>query len=331
MDVAYLTGGSAEPELNGVTPHPLIAINNYDPRLLWQLLRLIRQIRPDILHTWIMQMDILGGISASLSGIPWLLREPSSPMAILPTWKRRLRVRIAAGASAIVSNSAGGDDYWKTQHPSVRRYIVPNGLPVDDIDRTEAAFVPGSLSSTLPVVLYVGRLISSKNLNVFLEALARAKQQKDVLGIVCGVGPQQSELEKLRHKLGLDADVYFTGYLPNTSVWALMKKASVFVSLSGYEGCPNAVMEAMACGCPLVLSDIPAHREILDENGALFTDPVNIQQTADTIIKALINAEASKDRVIVARQKAEEWSIAEMARNYERIYKDVTLNFSASR
>ncbi len=54
------------------------------------------------------------------------------------------------------------------------------------------------------------------------------------------------------------------------SVWALMKKASVFVSLSAYEGCPNTVMEAMACGCPIIVSDIPEHREILDEQSALF-------------------------------------------------------------
>ena len=87
-----------------------------------------------------------------------------------------------------------------------------------------------------------------------------------MVGILCGEGPQRSELEVMRHKLGLDADVHFTGHLPAASVWALMKKASVFVSLSAYEGCPNTVMEAMACGCPLVLSDIPAHREILDES-----------------------------------------------------------------
>jgi glycosyltransferase involved in cell wall biosynthesis len=205
-------------------------------------------------------------------------------------------------------------------------------LPLHKIDRIVAASPPGLAKSDAPNVLYVGRLRSdgsaSKNLKAFLEALACVKQQQNVLGILCGDGPQRSELEVLRHKLGLDADVHFTGHLPTASVWALMKKASVFVSLSAYEGCPNTVMEAMACGSPLVLSDIPAHREILDESCALFVDPSNIQQTVDTIVKALYNADASKSRALIAKQKTQEWSIAEMARNYERVYNEVISHYS---
>jgi glycosyltransferase involved in cell wall biosynthesis len=81
-------------------------------------------------------------------------------------------------------------------------------------------------------------------------------------------------------------------------------------------------MEAMVCGCPLVLSDIPAHREILDESCALFVDPSNVQQTSSAIIQVLNNTEASKERALLAKQKTRNWSIAEMARNYERVYKE---------
>ena len=332
VHVAYSSKGPNPPELRGVVHHQLTSRSNYDPYLLWQIIRIIRRIRPDIIHTWILQMDILGGIAARLTGVPWIFREPSSSMAYLPTWKNRLRVWVGSGASAIVSNSRGGDEYWKTQLPYSRRYIVPNGLPVDEIDRVIAALPPGLAKPEAPIVLYVGRLTSdvsaTKNLKAFLEALACVRQQQNVLGILCGEGPQRSELEMLRHKLGLDADVHFTGHLPDTSVWALMKKASVFVSLSAYEGCPNTVMEAMACGCPLVLSDIPAHREILDESCALFVDPSNIQQTADTIVQVLNNVDASKTRAMIAKQKTQEWSIAEMARNYERVYKEVISHHS---
>ena len=324
VDVAYLNNGPDRLELSGVTMHQLVARNNYDPYLLWQLVRLIRRLKPDVVHTWILQMDILGGMAARLNGVPWIFREPCSAMAYPPTWKNLLRVRVGSGAIAIVSNSSGGDEYWKTQLPHSRRYIVPNGLPVHEIDRTVAALPPGLAKSEVPIVLYAGRLTSDgsaiKNLKVFLKALAYVRPQQNVLGILCGEGPQRSELEKLRHKLGLDADVHFTGHLPVALVWALMKKASVFVSLSAFEGCPNTVMEAMACSCPLVLSDIPAHREILNERCALFVDPSNIQQTADTIVQALCNADTSKGRAFIAKQKTQEWSIAEMAKNWERVY-----------
>ena len=323
VHIAYSTDGPHKPELPGVMLHRLKVISNHDPYLLWQLVRITRSIKPDIIHTWILQMDILGGIAARLSGIPWIFREPSSAMAYLPTWKQRLRIRVGSGANAIVSNSRGGDEYWKDQLPYSSRNIIQNGLLVNTINRTEAALPPGLVKTEAPIVLYAGRMIESKNLKVFLEALALVKQKQNVFGMLCGEGPQQAELKILINKLGLDANVHLTGHLPAASVWALMKKASVFVSLSTYEGCPNTVIEAMACSCPLVLSNIPAHREILDESSALFVDPSSIQQTAENILQTLCNADTSKGRALIAKQKTQEWTIPEMASNYEKVYKEL--------
>ncbi len=323
VHIAYIKEGTYKPELSGVVLHRLTTRYNYDPYLLWQLFRIARLIKPNIINTWILQMDILGGIGAKLNKIPWIFREPSSTVGYSPTWKNRLRVRVGSFANAIVSNSRGGDEYWKTKLPYSRRYIVSNGLPMDEIDNTVAVLPLGLSKLDAPMVLCVGRMIASKNLRLFLEALACVKQGHNVSGIFCGEGPQRSELEGLRHKLGLDGDVHFLGHLPIASVWAILKKATVFVSLSAYEGCPNTVMEAMACGCPLVLSDIPAHREIVDGRCALFVDPSNSQQVADNIIDTLSNAGASRGRALIAKQKTRDWSTVAMARNYERVYKDI--------
>ena len=324
VHAAYSTDGPIRPELPGVVLHQFKSRSNYDPYLLLQLQRLIRSIKPDIIHTWILQMDILGGLVAKLNRIPWILREPVQAPGYLPSWKYRLRIWVGSGASAIVSNSRGGDRYWEIQRPKSRRYVVPNGLPVYEIDRIDTILTRGLPNSKSPIVLNVGRLVEvQKRQKAFLEALAYVKQKQEVLGVLCGEGPQKPEFEWLKHKLGLDANVLFTGYLPAVSCWQLMKKASVFVSLSAFEGCPNAVMEAMACGCPLVVSDIPAHREILDESCARFVDPSNIQQTATTIVQCLRDVDASKDRALVAKQKAQQWSIAGMAKNYETVYNEV--------
>jgi glycosyltransferase involved in cell wall biosynthesis len=137
---------------------------------------------------------------------------------------------------------------------------------------------------------------------------------------LCGQGPQRAELEALTHKLGIYKDVFFTGYLPAASVWALIKKSSVFVSLSTYEGCPNTVMEAMVCGSPIVVTDIPGHREILDEASTLFVSSFNSQHVADKIIQALSDLNASQKRVSVAQEKTKQWDISEVAEKWERVY-----------
>lgn len=322
VHIAYIYDGPHKPELSGVMVHKLKARNNYDPFLLLQLIRLTRHFKPDVIQTWIPQMDILGGIAARVNRTPWIFREPSSALAYPPTWKNRLRIWVGSRASAIISNSVGGNEYWETQRPNGRCYVISNALPVHEIDRTVAALPPGLVKSETPIVLYVGRFIPNKCTNTLLEILAYVRQQQNVLGIFCGDGSEMSNLEVLRHKLGLDEDVHFTGHLQHSQVWALMKKASVFVSLSAYEGCPNTVMEAVASGCPLVLSDIPAHRNILDESCAFFVEPSNIQQTTATIVQALKNSEDSKSRALIAKQKASGWSIAEMASNYEKVYED---------
>lgn len=323
VHIAYSKEGPNYPDLQGVALHQIGAQSNYDPYLLWQLFRITHRIQPNIIHTWILQSHIIGGLVTRLAGVPWVLRESSSADCYPPTWKNRLQTRAGSAASAIVSNSLGGDEYWKAHVPHSRRYVIPNGLPLEEIDGALAGLPPGLAKPETPIVLYVGRMIALKNLKVFLEILASVRQKHSVWGILCGDGPQRSELEILRHSLCLDETVDFTGYLPGTSVLKLIKSASLFVSLSSYEGCPNAVIEAMACGCPLVLSDIPAHREIVDESCALFVDPSNIAQASETILQALCNSDASKARALIAKQKTQEWSIAKMARNYERIYQEI--------
>ena len=323
VHVAYSTAGPYRTALPGVVLHRLTQQSSYDPRLLWQLDRIVRRVKPDVIHTWILQMDVLGGVVAGVNRIPWILHEQSSAMAHPRTWKNSLWVRMGSLASAIVSNSRGGDEYWRTQVPHGRRYVIANGVPIHCIDETVMVLPPGLSPPEMPFALCVGRIVAGKNVEAVVAAMARVKQEQALRCIICGDGTQRPAVEALIDRLGLNSDVQLAGYLPATAVWALMKKAAVFISLSAYEGCPNTVQEAMACGCPLVLSDIPAHREILDDSGALFVDPNNGQQAADAIVRTLRDVDASARRAVIARGMAQKWSIAEMARRFEEVYTEL--------
>lgn len=323
IHIAYCNEGPNRLQLPSVVLHQLKARSSYDLTLLWQVFSLVKRIKPDLLHTWLMQMDIIGAIVGVFAGIPHVFREPSSAMAYNTGLKNRMRIWAASRSKAIVSNSRGGTEYWAALLPQSRRYIVTNGLPIDQINATPAALSSELVKVDASIVLYVGRIIPDKNLKAFIEVLERVSQTQQILGVICGDGPYRSELESMISKRGMEEYIHFTGILSAASVWALMKKASVFVSLSDYEGCPNTVMESMACGCPVILSNIQAHREIADDTCAVLVDVLNIEQTAESLAKALRNVDESNTRALIAKEKAKEWSINRMARNYEKIYTGV--------
>ena len=132
VDVGLLRGGPnlERLALAGTTIHALPYRNHHDPGLMWRLHRLARKVRPDVVHTWLTQMDVLGGAVALANRIPWVLAERSNRNGYPPTAKNLLRVGLGRHASAIVSNSRGGDSYWEER--SGRRALRSRGAKCRD-------------------------------------------------------------------------------------------------------------------------------------------------------------------------------------------------------
>jgi glycosyltransferase involved in cell wall biosynthesis len=107
----------------------------------------------------------------------------------------------------------------------------------------------------------VGALVPGKNPQTVLRAFARNHLPGASLTFV-GTGPMLEQLQEEAENSGCAARVRFAGLVPREEALRYMLQADLFVSASGGEGLPVAVLEAMACDCCLVLSDIPPHREI---------------------------------------------------------------------
>lgn len=307
----------------GITHHHLRARNNYDPRILIQLIKLINRLRPDVIHTWIIQMDILGGLAALITGRPWIIREPSSSLSYRGNWKGKLRSWIATQAATIVSNSKGGENYWRSLYPTKSLSLIPNGLPLKkivEISPLPRQEIEGTEGRKL--ILCAGRLVAFKNLNLLFKGLSQLPSTLPYTVVICGQGEDQDAIQEKTRSLGIARWVRFPGFLPTQRIWAMMKSADLFVNLSAYEGMPNAVMEAMACHCPLLVSDIPAHREFLDEENSFLVDPNNLKAVTRALQTILTEREESQKRAKNAAKKAAEWSIAKMAKAYEKVYRE---------
>lgn len=325
VHVALTAGGPnlRRLEAGGAAVHRLAATSNHDPRLAWQLARVFRRVRPDLVQVWFVQMEVIAGMIAELSRTPWILSERSSALAYPLTIKNRARIVLARTADAIVSNSAAGDEYWQTRAPpGVARYVIPNALPLDEIDAARPAVPAGlAIAPGDAVVLFAGRFGAEKNVEALVAALRQVVRRPRTMAVLCGDGPLRQGIARAIAAADLGGRILTPGYVAD--IWPLMKRAGVVASVGLFEGRPNAVIEAMACGRPLVVSDIPAHREILDERSAFWIDPGDVAGIAAAITFVLDHPAAAQERAALARARAAPWSIASAAAQYDRVYREV--------
>lgn len=324
VHVAVIQGGPNVERLDatGAAVHRIPAFGNHDPLILSRLIQTVRSVRPDVVQCWLLQMEVLGGMAAIVTGTPWILSERTAAPAYPPGVKTWLRVRIGRHASAIVSNSSTGDRYWQSRAGRVRRFVIPNGVPLGEIDAT-APTTEGDVGvpANVPVVLYAGRLSAEKNVETVVRALRLVADARPVCGIVCGDGPSGKHVSRLITELRLEDRVRTVGYV--SKLWSLMKRADALVSASFFEGSPNVVLEAMACGCPLIVSEIPAHREILDDGMAIFVDPNQPREIADAIGSVFNDPEGAAKRAQTALVRAQAYGVSSVAQRYAEVYRTV--------
>lgn len=141
-----------------------------------------------------------------------------------------------------------------------RLRVVQNAVDLERIDLMLAAAQP--VHSSQFTITTIG-LIKMKNPFTMLDAFRQSNNQSSKL-IFIGEGTLRPSLTKTVAKSELQQQVSFTGLIERDNVFANFAKADLFVSTSWGEGLPVAVMEAMACRLPVILSDIPPHREIAE-------------------------------------------------------------------
>jgi glycosyltransferase involved in cell wall biosynthesis len=180
------------------------------------------------------------------------LRDQSLMIASMPAYKRVIFCSRAAYDSV--------PGIWKRLVRG-RWRVVANGF---DLDRVDAALAAAPLrhDDETFVVASVARLAKVKDPMTLLRSFVKGAPDGRLL--VVGAGAMEPAVRERVADLGVDDRVEFTGLIPRDDVFRRCATADVFVSTSLGEGLPVAVMEAMASGCPVILSDIPPHRELAD-------------------------------------------------------------------
>jgi glycosyltransferase involved in cell wall biosynthesis len=197
-------------------------------------------------------------------------------------------------------------------HPPSRARYIPNGVPV--VAQAHAA--PGGVLK----LLYVGRLVQDQKRILELPALlaALATRGRDFLATIAGDGPQRAELESRLQSHGLAGKVRLTGYLEPAQVQQAMLEHDALVNISSFEGFSISVLEALACGCVPLCTDVAGldHTVLRDGVNCRLVPVDAPQQLVD--VCAQLDAPAISSMSARARETSQAHSDVVMYRAYEQ-------------
>lgn len=246
-------------------------------------------------------------VAAAQNGSPWVRSVP------------RLMRRLFGRADVVVTPSNGVADDVAAITGIRRDRITVIYNPVFRPELAVMAEAPVShpwlVEGNEPVILGAGKFKPQKDFPTLLRAFAKVRAERPARLIVLGEGQGEQVLREMTKTLGIADDVDFPGHVANP--FAYYHRASVFVLSSVWEGLPNALIEAMACGCPVVSTDCPSGpSEILD--GGRFGALVPVGE-AETMAKAILATLGSTPRRAQLVERAREFSLDRAVQHFETV------------
>jgi glycosyltransferase involved in cell wall biosynthesis len=193
-------------------------------------------------------------------------------------------------AAAIVAVSRGAGDEFARLTPEVRERIAVLPSPVVPPELAEQSSVaPDHIwtRSEVPYILACGRLVSEKGFGTLIRAFGRVRERRNVRLLILGEGPQRKSLEALVKQLHLRGSVAMPGRV--STPYRFMGAAAAFVLSSRWEGMPGVLIEAMACGAPVVAADCKfGPGELIDhERNGLLAKPDDVTSLEEQIERVL--------------------------------------------
>jgi len=288
------------------------------------LVRYLRRERPVVLLSALEHANIVALWAKRLSFVPTqvvvsvhsTLRHTSLKGGCRDRLAPFLVRRVYPWAAAVVAVSQGVakdlTDFGRLSPEKIR--VVYNPVPIQEVfDRAKEPLAHSWFApDEQPVILAAGRLTAAKDFGTLIRAFAMLRQEKAARLLILGEGEERIRLEKLVQELGLGRDVAMPGFVDNP--FAFMSRAAVFVLSSAWEGFGNVLVEAMACGCPVVSTDCPGGPAEILENGRYGSlVPVgNVESMAKSIKSVL----ALPKETEFLQQRAMDFALEKIAGEY---------------
>ncbi len=237
-----------------------------DVKALWHCFRLIRAVRPDVVHTHTSKAGVIGRLAARLAGVPSLFTAHTWCFAEGTSWKwktvgiplERIAARCATGIITVSEANRALALSHRIARPE-KLVTIHNGI-ADSLHRAK----PGE--KALPRIVMVARFSEQKAQGLLIEAVAQIRTPFRLL--LVGDGPLRLAVEQQVAKLNLGDRVEFLGQRLNVS--EILASGHIFALFTNWEGFPISILEAMRAGLPVVASDVNGVREAVADGSTGF-------------------------------------------------------------
>jgi glycosyltransferase involved in cell wall biosynthesis len=298
------------------------------PKFRSVIRRHVLEFKPDVIHANGLHFhgSFIGAKEAKRAGVPLVSTAHLADVDALPMLSRALANifngvisrQIARSSSSVVAVSSSVQLHLRSLGVSPDRIrIVPNGVdhsrfrpPASRVDR-----------ATLKAVL-VGRLISNKGSLDALEGIAIARQQGgDVRLAILGDGPLATKVQTRSEMSDLRGAIEMIGTVANVEDY--MREADVLLRPSWTEGLPLAVIEALACGTPVICSDVPGNTDLVEDGYNGFVYPVGDNQALSSRILRLCNERETRIALSTAAvESSQAYTWEKCAEGHHRAFLD---------
>jgi glycosyltransferase involved in cell wall biosynthesis len=303
-----------------------------------ELRRFLRASRPDVVVSFLSYFSVLAATRAAGIGARVVFNQQTPMTAFLHDadyhwrrpWHRRLFsavTRVGYGlADRIVTTSKGVADDLVSQFgvASARIQVIHNPVDLAQIARASTEPIDPAFARDWmpPVIVAAGRLAHAKNYPLLIDAMAALRERVPARLFVLGAGDLERELRERIAERHLESAVVLCGFQDNP--WKYVARADVFALTSRYEGFGNVLVEAMACGVPVVATNSPGTREIVtDDINGLLVDRHEPTQVAAALERLLTDEALHRRLSAGARASAERFSLPAIAAAYDRAFEAV--------
>jgi teichuronic acid biosynthesis glycosyltransferase TuaC len=272
---------------------------------------------------------VAAGIIAKKLGKPFVVTARGTDLNLIPQYPypRQLILKTAAEAFASIGVcKALMDSLAELGAEQTKLHVFRNGVDLERFQPEGQAFARKKLS--LPdrkILLSVGHLVELKGHHIAIEALT--KLPANVFLIIAGSGPERTSLEELTQKLGVTAQVLFTGQLKNSELRSWYSAADALVLCSSREGWANVLLESMACGTPVVATSIPGTCEVVCSPQAGMLANQRTPECLAATIASLLSNPPSRQAV---RNHAEDYSWEDTTRKQLKLFDKAIVAATAS-